>query len=41
MHVHVYVDIHCELLQELTEEIGEALCALIDEGADRDGNSKR
>lgn len=28
-------------LQELTQAIGEALCALIDEGDDRDGRPKR
>ena len=28
-------------LQELTLAIGEALCALIDEGADREGRPKR
>jgi hypothetical protein len=27
--------------QELTKEIGEALCALIDEGADQEGRPKR
>ncbi len=29
------------MLQELTKEIGEALCALIDEGADQEGRPKR